>query len=125
MFHTFILALAGLLAVHWFFDFPGQGQFLSDIKNKQVPVFPWWFGLTAHSMIQAAATFGVVWLFYPVLAFQIAVLEFALHWTIDYTRVHQRCSAMVDQYLHIACKVMYAIAIVFFNVHVDVWFKQM
>lgn len=125
MFASFFTVLSGLLAVHWFFDFPGQGQFLSDIKNKQVPVFPWWFGLTAHCWIQAAATYGIVWLFDPALALQIAIAEFLIHWAIDCVRVQQRISAMGDQLLHVTCKVLYALIIVMNHIHIDVWLRKM
>lgn len=125
MLQTFVIAFAGLLAVHWFFDFPGQGQFLSDIKNKQVPVFPWWYGLTAHSMIQAAATYGMVWMFSPELAFQLALFEFIAHWLIDWIRVEKKVSAMGDQLAHLACKLLYAFFITFAHTHIDVWLRPM
>ncbi|BAS04997.1 hypothetical protein [Ralstonia phage RSF1] len=123
MFETFILAVVALLAVHLYFDFPGQGQFLSDIKNKQVEVFPWWFGLSAHCLIQAAGTFGVVWLFYPGLALRLALAEFILHWTIDCLRVQKRISAMGDQLLHTFCKLAYAFVIASVPVLGVIWFQ--
>lgn len=104
----FLVVLAVLLAVHAFFDFPGQGQFLSDIKNGQVPVFPWWYGLTVHALIQGVATGTVAWLIDPKAAFVIGFCEFIWHWIIDMFRVKKFIGAMTDQGLHIACKLLFA-----------------
>lgn len=107
----FLVVLAVLLAVHAFFDFPGQGQFLSDIKNGQVSVFPWWYGLTVHALIQGVSTGAVTWLFYPAFAVQIGLAEFLWHWWIDLGRVKKIIGAMTDQVLHIACKIFFAFII--------------
>ncbi|BDD79494.1 hypothetical protein [Burkholderia phage FLC8] len=108
---TFLAVFGLLLAVHAFFDFPGQGQFLSDIKNKLVPGFPWWYGLTMHALIQGAAAGSVAWLFLPSVALKVAIVEMVWHWAIDWLRVNKHISAMGDQALHIACKLLFAIGI--------------
>ncbi|BAQ02727.1 membrane protein [Ralstonia phage RSL2] len=108
---TFLAVLGLLLAVHAFFDFPGQGQFLSDIKNRLVPGFPWWYGLTMHALIQGAAAGSVIWLFNPKAAFTIGFCEFAWHWATDMLRVNKIISAMGDQLIHIVCKLIFAFAV--------------
>jgi hypothetical protein len=107
----FLVVLAVLLAVHAFFDFPGQGEFLSAMKSGRVEIFPWWYGLTVHALIQGVATGAVAWLFDPRAAFVIGFCEFIWHWVIDMFRVKNFIGAMTDQGLHIACKLLFAFSL--------------
>ncbi len=103
---------------HAFGDYPLQAEFLANGKNRHLdarklfngapgPPFLWIHALTAHSLIQS----GIVWLITgsPVLAF----VEFVVHWIIDFVRCEQWISFGVDQLLHVAFKVIYAVLLVY------------
>lgn len=92
-----------LVIGHFLFDFPFQGQFLSDAKNHRQPIpgVPWPQALFAHAAIQG----GMVWFITGSLA--LGVIEFFLHALIDYLKSDGRLSFTADQALHILCKAVY------------------
>lgn len=107
------LLLFAFLIGHALADFPLQGNFLAIGKERfgnleKLTGTPWprgmWvYCLTMHSLIQAGAVWiisGCAW---------IAVAEFFLHWLIDLAKSSRLTNFYVDQGLHIACKVVYAI----------------
>ena len=94
-----------LLAGHMLCDYPLQGDFLAKGKNRHTPVpgVPWWHCLTAHAMIQAGMVYlitGSVWFF---------VAELAIHWITDFGKCEKWFGINVDQSIHIACKIAWAI----------------
>lgn len=112
-----VLAMAMIIG-HMFGDYPLQGEFLANGKNRHFdsaklfggtpgPPFLWVHALTAHSLIQS----GIVWLITgsPFLA----LIEFILHWIIDFVRCEQWISYGADQALHAACKIVYAFLLVY------------
>ncbi|MFK7850165.1 MAG: DUF3307 domain-containing protein [Akkermansiaceae bacterium] len=112
-----ILAFA-LIIGHAFGDYPLQGEFLASGKNRNLdptklfggapgPPALWVHALTAHALIQA----GIVWLITgsPILA----AVELVAHWIIDFIRCERWISFAVDQALHIALKILYAILLVY------------
>jgi hypothetical protein len=48
-----------LAAAHFLFDFPLQGQYLADGKNrfKPIPGTPWYWCMGGHCMLHAAAVY--------------------------------------------------------------------
>lgn len=90
---------------HALADFPLQGPFLSEAKNKYKPVpgFPYQIALLNHCIIQA----GFVWLATGSMFF--GILELVLHWIIDSEKNKGTISVKTDQQLHLWCKVFYAI----------------
>jgi hypothetical protein len=104
--------LFALVIAHAIADFPLQGAFLAQGKNRHLansefqgdePKFLWVYCLTAHSLIQA----GGVWL--VTGSFVIAFIEFVLHWILDYAKCENWTDFHVDQLSHVICKVAYVI----------------
>lgn len=96
------------LVVHALADFPLQGDYLartkvrSQAENRQ----NWAIALTAHAIIHG----GGVWLVAGSLWLGIA--EFVLHWLIDFSKGEGKIGSLTDQALHVGCKVVYVILIV-------------
>lgn len=94
-----------MVFTHVLADYPLQGDFLSKAKNHTAPIMgvPWYQALFAHSAIQAGFVgliTGSVWL---------ALAEFTIHTATDYAKCDGRISYNVDQAMHIACKVVWAV----------------
>ena len=98
-----------LLIAHALFDYPLQGDFLSRNKNrhykdenKNVKGL-WIHCLTSHSILHA----GSVWLITG--SFVIGIMEFALHWVIDFLKCEGITNFHTDQFLHVLCRILYVI----------------
>ena len=90
-----------LLVAHALADYPLQGDFLAKAKFGTIPGIPGWYALAIHSLIHAGF---VLWLTgYE----ELALVEFVAHFIIDKLKIKNRISFMVDQALHIACKLGY------------------
>lgn len=98
-----------LFAGHFLCDYPLQGDFLARGKNHKNPIpgVPWWQCLTAHAFIQG----GMVYL--VTGSYLCAYLEVLLHWVIDYGKSDGCYGYNVDQALHIACKVLWAVLMLY------------
>lgn len=104
-----------LVIGHAVADFPLQGQFLAMGKNRHIKMpdpegapFPknlWFYCLTAHAFIHA----GALWLIAGSVVY--ALVEFILHWLIDFAKNERWTNFAGDQGLHVACKALYAILI--------------
>lgn len=103
-----------LIVGHAVADYPLQGEFLALGKNHRLPTEPrqcrgscvrglWFHCLTAHAIIHA----GVVWAVTGV--FFLGILEFFLHWVIDYLKSAGFTNLHLDQFLHILCKAAYVV----------------
>lgn len=103
-----------LLIGHAVADYPLQGEFLALGKNhRQHPEWRfmksgtmkglWIHCLTAHSLIHA----GAVWAISGV--FVLGVVEFVLHWIIDFIKSAGVTNLHTDQFLHVLCKVIYVV----------------
>jgi hypothetical protein len=95
-----LLLLIALIGAHYFFDYAGQGDFMSKAKNAAAPIpgVPWRQVLAGHAAIHGAAVAlitGIWWLF---------VLEAALHFVTDDSKCRGRISYDTDQYIHLGCK---------------------
>jgi hypothetical protein len=112
----FVLCFAMFIG-HALADYPLQGAFLASGKNRNgdssvffsgsmVPKGFWIHALTAHSLIQA----GAVWLITGSAA--LGLVEFIVHWIIDFIRCDDMISFTTDQILHFLCKVVYAALLV-------------
>jgi hypothetical protein len=113
---TLILFFAMAIG-HALGDYPLQGSFLASGKNRHIdsstffggseasPIL-WIHSLTAHSLIQA----GLVWVVTGSGA--LALAEFVLHWIIDFVRCEKWIGFTLDQALHLACKMIYALILV-------------
>ncbi|MFK7911710.1 MAG: DUF3307 domain-containing protein [Akkermansiaceae bacterium] len=100
---------------HAIMDFPLQGKFLSDAKDRHAdisaflgndaPSGVWIHALTAHSLIHA----GAVWLITGSAT--LGIIEFVVHWIIDYAKCEGWTGFHTDQILHYVCKLIYAMMI--------------
>lgn len=101
---AYVLLFVYLVTLHWILDYPLQGQFLSDAKNKGPhPIYH----LTAHAGIQAGGlTFflDAITSLPTTVCIYIGAMEFIMHWGIDYAKVKGKTNFMEDQAMHIMCK---------------------
>ena len=113
---TFFTYFAALLIGHAVADYSLQGEAIAKGKNRHNPPFGiptgqkpcsvWVHFLTAHSLIHA----GFVW---AITGYGIfGIVEFILHWLIDFAKCENITNPLQDQLLHVACKAIYAIIIV-------------
>ena len=109
-----LVVFFALLIAHALCDHPLQGEFLALHKSRHFrppgeagsPTI-WPYCLTVHSLIQAGGVWAVTGR--PMFA----LIEFVLHWIIDYLKAEKITSLYVDQLLHVACKVGYVVAIAY------------
>ena len=98
-----------LLIAPALFDYPLQGDFLSRNKNRHYKDENnnvkglWIHCLTSHSILHA----GSVWLITG--SFVIGIMEFALHWVIDFLKCEGITNFHTDQFLHVLCRILYVI----------------
>lgn len=98
-----MMVLLMLVAAHFLFDYPLQGDFLSKAKNRASPLpgVPWYQALIAHAFLQgAAAAFitGLWWLLIP---------ELVIHGVTDDLKCQGCISFNQDQYVHLGCKLIW------------------
>lgn len=102
------LALLFLLVVgHALADYPLQGEFLATAKDHKTQVgrqlWPW--ALSFHATIHGGMVFVITGV--PLLG----VVETALHALIDWAKTHNYINFNVDQWLHLLCKVVWAVLV--------------
>lgn len=104
-----LAVFAAFLVMHALADYPLQGDFLASQKSRDQAANPqvWIVALCAHSVIHA----GGVWLVSGSLAYGAA--EFVLHLLIDLGKGEKKFGLVADQLLHLACKVVYALLLVY------------
>lgn len=108
--------LALLLIGHFVADYPLQSDWMARAKNRwrpvdpatippgQTPMLVWPWVLTAHASTHAAAVYLVTG------SIVLALCELAAHWLIDYGKCGNRYGIHADQAMHLACKLVWAIA---------------
>jgi hypothetical protein len=102
-----------LLIGHALADFPLQGEYLALFKNRHYvstepgkePEVVWPYVLSAHAIIHM----GAVWMITG--SFLLSLLEFVLHWVIDFVKCEGLTNYHVDQFLHMGCKALYVVLI--------------
>jgi hypothetical protein len=101
--------LAYMLAAHALCDYPLQGDWLSKAKNPKLDLVPgeriWPMALAGHALIQAAAVQLITG------SWSLFVVAFIVPVGLDDSNCRGRFGYNVDQYLHVLCKVIYALAI--------------
>lgn len=99
---------------HAMADYPFQNRFMAIGKNpnNKDPECnsecsrKWYHKMIAHCLIHGGMVMLVTGMW------QLAYLEFALHFIIDINKCNKRINANVDQGLHILCKIMYVVILV-------------
>jgi len=115
--------LAGAIAIlffalsigHVLADYPLQGSYLARTKipssssnnDSSEGKHLWGFSLYAHCLIHA----GLVWVITGNVWF--ALVELVAHAIIDLLKIKEKTGYACDQILHYACKLVYAIIIVY------------
>lgn len=98
-----------LIVAHFVADFPLQSPAIAVGKNHRIERahlgVPWYYWLTAHAATHAGAVAVVT----GSVAF--GCVEFVVHWLIDHAKCRGWTNIHADQWLHVACKVAYVIAI--------------
>lgn len=104
-----------LLVGHAIADFWAQSDSVAKMKNRhrdpaqfappgQKPQAMWFYALTAHAMMHGAAVYAVT------RSLPLCLAETACHWLIDFGKCDNLYGIHVDQFLHIVCKVAWAVA---------------
>jgi hypothetical protein len=104
----FAMLLFLLLVGHALADYPLQGDFLAQAKNRNTAIGKvfWPHALAAHSVIHGGFVLlltGSLWL---------ALTEVFVHAITDWLKCEGQLSLNQDQAVHVACKVIYAAAVV-------------
>jgi hypothetical protein len=101
-----------LLIGHCLADFPLQGEYLAVFKNRhhreedsEKHEVVWPYVLTAHALIHM----GAVWVITG--SFILGLLEFVLHWVIDFAKCEKWTNYHIDQALHVLCKFVYLVMV--------------
>ena len=101
---TFGTLLMYLLAGHALCDYPLQGEFLAQAKNRHTNVGAvlWPHGLAAHSVIHGGMVAALTG------SLLLGVLETTIHAGTDYAKCEQWIGYDMDQAIHVACKAAWA-----------------
>jgi len=101
----FFYVLFLLLVGHALADYPLQGDFLAQAKNRNTPLGEkyWKHALFSHAMIHG----GFVLLFTQSIV--LAIAEVIIHGITDYFKCENKISFNIDQWIHISCKVVWAL----------------
>ena len=102
-----------LIAAHFLCDYPLQGNYMAMAKNRHVlreddffniPKWEEWpWVLSGHAFIHGGAVYLITGLWYLGLA------EAIIHWITDDSKCGGKLTYNQDQFIHIACKVTWAI----------------
>jgi len=94
-----------LIAGHFFADYVFQTEFLAQGKNhlKPLPGIPWVWCLIAHSVIHGSMVF------LATSSLSLGLCETVMHLVIDYSKSNGNIDFHQDQWLHIACKVIWSV----------------
>ena len=103
-----MMAIA-LVGAHCFFDYAGQGDFMSKAKNRMAPIpgMPWQTILASHAAIHGAAVAiitGIWWLFFA---------EAVIHFITDDAKCRGKISFNQDQVIHLLCKAGWLTVVMF------------
>lgn len=103
-----------LIAAHALMDFALQTGTMAACKcpGGDHPVaksVPWYYWLTAHTVLHGAAVgvvvrwFGFSW----DAVVGLACAEAVAHWAIDHAKCRKRYGIHIDQALHVFCKLIW------------------
>jgi hypothetical protein len=94
-----------LLAGHILLDFPLQGEYLARGKNPNTPWegVPWSLLLTYHAALHGLCVYLITG------HIRMGLIEFALHWYIDYSKYQNQINFVIDQALHLLIKLAFVV----------------
>ena len=96
-----------LTCLHFLADYPLQGEFLANGKNRKNPLpnIPWIHLMMAHCFIHG----GMVYL--VTESIPLAIIEIIIHGITDDAKCSGKINYNTDQLIHIICKLFYAVLI--------------
>lgn len=99
--------VALMIFAHFLADYPLQGDFLANGKNrtKPIPGISFYHPLTAHAVIHGGFVgliTGSLWL---------GIAETVIHWITDDAKCRGKISYNTDQAIHIGCKLLFGLLI--------------
>lgn len=93
-----------LICSHAVADFCLQNDFMAKNKNRHLAVPGFWpYLLSAHALTQGLGVYLVTNNVY------LGIAETVVHWIIDFGKCEKWFDLHIDQTLHIACKVLWAL----------------
>lgn len=109
----FITLLFWLLVGHFVADYPLQGDYLAVAKNRHTDIGKhiWRHALVGHGFIHAGAVALATGSLF------LAMLELVAHCYIDSKKNDGHLTFDQDQYLHYACKLVWAVMAYFAFFH--------
>ena len=127
MIERFLLNLFILLFLHALADFTFQTDIMAKLKNRgndlkrkqqwledpnSIPIpsgqkyqLTWYYWLTAHALIQG----GLIGLVFG--NWYLAVIEFIVHWLIDFLKTNGYTNIHQDQGMHITLRIIYGVVL--------------
>lgn len=104
MIHVIVNTFFLLIASHFFGDYVFQGDPMAQGKNHKKNTngyVPWYIWLSAHASVHGTLVGFVLG------GWQWGLVEYVMHWLIDYSKCDGAISFHRDQQLHLACKFLY------------------
>lgn len=101
----FLILVWFMFLGHLVCDYVLQPDFVAKYKCRKcsLPAVPWVYVMSGHAATHAVAV-GVV-----TGSPALSGLEFVFHWLIDYAKCEGWTGIHTDQFLHFACKCIWAI----------------
>lgn len=100
--------LFALVVAHNLADYPLQGEFLSQAKNRNTDLggLYWPYALSAHAFIHGGFVFILTG------SLMLGLLETVCHAFIDWLKCEDEIGMFVDQFAHYACKLAWVLLVV-------------
>lgn len=101
-----------LLVAHAVADYPLQNGPMATEKCRRSTSdlqksVPWYYWLSAHALIHGGAVFWITG------SLALGLLETIVHWVIDFGKCEGWFGIHVDQALHVGCKVVWCVLIMY------------
>lgn len=97
-----------LMVGHAIADYALQNDFMAAAKNHKTELGKvyWKWVLPSHGLIHAGFVYFIAG------SFVLAIAEFIIHTITDYLKCDGKIGFQTDQWIHVGCKVLWAILIV-------------
>lgn len=111
-----LTALFWMLVGHALADYPLQGEFLAQAKNRYTAIGAqfWRWALPAHALIHGGAVAAAIQAATggpSTLALALGLAETLAHAVIDAAKCSGRLSLHQDQLAHVYCKVLWVVVL--------------
>jgi hypothetical protein len=101
-----------LLVGHAVADYPLQSDSMAIGKNKRLNLayreVPWYYWMASHALVHGGAVTIMTGSVY------LGFAECLLHFVIDVLKCEKITTIHIDQFLHVACKVVWAGVVTYF-----------